>query len=172
MDYGLYHDALTADCSTLYMYPLCLISGLWLFSTLFPEWKCVTKEKEKRSVWLSTPRSPRLYRLRLIHGVYRSERAARLPLFQHQHRFLIISLTNSLCSLTRGCLLLGRDSNRVPRERSQGFTAVALMRRKNKEDQTKKNNHGDTFLRRASSYEFPWVIWQIRCQELSFQILC
>lgn len=72
----------------------------------------------------------------------------------HRHRFLIISLTNSLCSLAWGCLLLGQNSNQVLRERSQGFTAVALMPMKNKEEQTEWNRDGDTLLRKASSYEW------------------
>ncbi len=37
----------------------------------------------------------------------------------HHHRFLIISLTNALCSPARGCLLLGQNSRRAPRDSLQ-----------------------------------------------------
>lgn len=64
-----------ADCWVRHMcmnspVALCLMSGLWLFNTLFPEWKCVTQEKEILSARLSTLRPLRSYRSRLIHRAY------------------------------------------------------------------------------------------------------
>lgn len=85
--HGLWFIPQSADCwaYACVLIVLCLINGLWIFSTLTPEWKL----KEKLCVTIHLPGSAALFNCSSPH---------RLAM-HHHHRFLIISLTNSLCSL-------------------------------------------------------------------------
>lgn len=81
--------------------------GLWSFSSLFPERKCFTREKEKLFMFVCMT----------IHNI--------LWLSTHrQNRFLIISLTNSLCFLAWVCLILRQIT-----QRSRGNAAVHYLQK-------------------------------------------
>lgn len=129
MDHGLNHKMLTAEWDTC----ACTHKGdcVWLrlFNTLFPEWKCVTQEKEILSARLSTQRPLRSYRSRLIRSPC-SEVPVHIGLLHSistDHPSSSLWQTAFVRSLGVCLLVVCQNSNRVSREHSQGFTAAALM---------------------------------------------
>lgn len=138
MDYGLHHKTLAVEwgkCAHT------LVFDHWAVNLQHTLPRMEVRHEGERKTW---PRSLRSNRFWLIRGAYRCTSEALFNCSSphwltthHHHRFFIISLTNSLCSLTWGCLPVGQNSDWVPRECSQGFTAVALIMGKNAEDQTK-----------------------------------
>lgn len=111
---------------------LCLIDGLWIYSTLFTEWKCFTKEKEKLCVCD--------YRSTRQHGIvqlFRSTVVNYAPSQQIPHHLSDKQPLFSCLSLPPGIHFSGSHSKKKP-----------------------KRTNSSVLLMKASLHKLPSVVWQ------------
>lgn len=159
MDYGL-----ATKCWLLreaYVHTLlCLINGLWIFSTLFPEWKCFMEEKEKLSVWLSIYQAARLCLTATVHIGWLRTITTDPSSSPWQTAFVLsLGFASFWARIHTECR--GNAAKDSPRWLS--------CREKTKPKETAMGIH---YLGKHHRINSPQVVWRHHCRMLSLNIQC